>query len=454
MNSNEKAMILVIDDEIKIQQLLIDMLNYKGYKVIGASNGQQAKKILNSENIDLVFLDLRLPDIDGTDLLLHIKQLDSLLPVIIISAYGDIPTAVKATQLGAADFLVKPLDAKQIFRAIEKEIKEHSKALGQKFKVKEFQSRYGLIGISDPMIRLYETIEKTAPTDAAVLIHGETGTGKELVAQAIHCLSHRRKGPFVRVNCSAIPTHLIESELFGHKKGAFTGAFADYKGKLAHAHGGTILLDEIGDMDPLNQAKVLRVLQSGEYEPVGSSTLKHVNIRIISATNKNLEYEIRKNRFRSDLYFRLNVIHIELLPLRERKDDIPHLFDYYLKYFCDEYHQKHKRFTPQAMEILLSREWKGNIRELKNVAEKLVVLGEAQVISLHELQAVLELQEIQTLDRGEMTLKEARDQFEKEFIFNKLISHNYNITATAQALGIERTNLYRKMHSLGIRFSR
>ena len=326
---NNKSVILVVDDEIKIQDIIIDILRYKGYHVEGVSTGNEALEFLGDHNVDLIFLDLKLPDIDGSELIHTIKLNSPLTPVVIISAYGDIPTAVKTTQLGAATFLEKPLDASAIIETVDVLLKHSEKIIKKENLKLEHESRFGMIGISPAITNVFGTIEKVASTNASVFIKGESGTGKELVAKAIHNQSSRKQERMVRVNCAAIPNDLIESELFGHKKGAFTGAMEDKKGRFELADKSTLFLDEIADINLLTQSKVLRVLQEKEFEPIGGTETIKTDMRVISATNKNLDREVAEGWFRQDLFFRLNVINIQIPPLKDRKEDIPYLVEHY-----------------------------------------------------------------------------------------------------------------------------
>jgi len=449
---NKRPVILVVDDEPKSLDILADILKHQGYKVLLAATGQQAIDTVAANPVDLILLDLRLPDIHGSVVLERIKKTHPLLPIVIISGHGTIPIAVNTTQKGAADFIEKPLDTDQVLDTINRVLtksfaQQEATALSAKY-----QERYGMVGAGAKMRRVYEIIEKAAPTDASILIHGESGTGKELLAKAVHKSSPRSLGPYIKLNCAAIPVNLIESELFGYMKGAFTGALYNKEGKFFAAHGGTLFLDEIGDMDLSTQSKVLRALQEKEIQPVGSNETIPVDIRLIAATHKNLREEIKKETFRQDLFYRINVVSIEVPPLRERKEDIPLLVDHFLTNFCDEYNRKRKRVSPQAMEILLSRDWwENNVRELRNVIEKIVVLVDDELITPSVLQIVLEIQELEYSMDEPISLHEARERFERELIRNKLIANNWNISAASKMLGIERTNLHRKMKALGIK---
>jgi len=446
-----KPLILVVDDEIKSQEILIDILKYKGYSVQGVSTGQDALAFVETNEIDLVFLDLKLPDIDGTKVLDCIKQQSPLTPVVIISAYGDIPTAVRTTQLGATAFLEKPLDSREILTTVEKILGSSKSDRDGELKKDGLFQRYGMIGTSPPILKIYDTIDHAAPTDAAVLIEGETGTGKELVAKAIHNFSPRKGNPFVKVNCAAIPNDLIESELFGHKKGAFTGAMFDKKGKFQLADTGTLFLDEIADMNPLTQSKVLRAIQENEVETIGGDGPIKVSLRIIAASNKNLKEQVKSGYFREDLFFRLNVINMRLPTLKERREDIPYLLDHYLKKYCEDYNRRQKRLSHAALEILLNRDWPGNIRELVNVVQKIVILFDDDLIEERHLFSVFQQQEFEQNLSANLSLREAKENFEREYIYNKLIINKFSMQKTADELCIERTNLYRKIKQLGIK---
>ena len=443
--------ILVIDDEDGIRNILQDILSHKGYAVKTVSKGEEGLKILDSENVDLVLLDLVMPGLSGFDVLKTIHRRNPALPILIISAHGDIQTAVKTTRMGAIDFIEKPVDADILLKRIEENLKAYEIRRDHEYKLYDTFQRYGMIGLSQSMLEVYDLIEKCAKTNVRVLITGETGTGKELVARSIHCLSSKKDNPLIKVNCAAIPSELIESELFGYKKGAFTGALTNKMGKFQASHGGTLLLDEIGDM-PLNmQAKVLRVLEDGEIQPIGTSESVMVDVRVLFSTNRSLEDEISSGRFREDLYYRINVFTIHLPSLRERKEDIPDLIGYFINMFCEEYNMRMKTITTDAIELLIRENWRGNVRELSNLVEKMVVFVEDDVIESYHVSASQGHKNVENTLKSNISLSEARKMFEKEFLTSKLIANNWNIPKTAENLHIARTDLYRRIRNLKIK---
>ena len=455
MNPKEKRYkILVIDDEENIRKSLKMILEYEGYALLEAGDGLKAREVLEDyPEIDLVLLDIKLPDIDGLALLGEIKKKPFPPEVIMISGHGTISMAVEATKLGAFDFLEKPLHRERILISVRHALEaRHLKSAYQDIK-KKTEKRYELIG-QHPLIKnLWQEILKIAPTNATVLIQGESGTGKELVARAIHAHSPRASESFVQVNCAAIPEELIESELFGHEKGAFTGASERLLGKFELADGGTIFLDEIGDMSLKTQSKVLRVLEEGEIQRVGSSKIIKVDVRVIAATNKDLRKEIKEGRFREDLYFRLNVVPLYVPPLRDRKEDIPLLVNYFCAIYSEENNFKRKKFSPQALEIMMKYPWKGNVRELKNLVERLIILTDKEIIEAEDLPDYLgQEKEIFLPDfRKIKTLRDFREEAEKNFILYKLKANNWNVSRTAREIDTPRSNLYKKLEQYGIK---
>ncbi len=439
--------VLVVDDEEGIRESLGDILEDEGYEVITAETGYEGLKLIEEESPDLVFLDIWLPDRDGIEILEEIRTRNTSLPVVMISGYGTIELAVKATRMGAYDFLEKPLSLERVLlttqRALERGVLEKEyKALRE-----DYTRRWQLVGKSDPIVRLRNQIEMVAKSSSRVLITGESGTGKELVARLIHQKSPRAMNAFVEVNCAAIPQELIESELFGHEKGSFTGAHERKKGKFELADRGTLFLDEIGDMSLQTQAKVLRVIETQEFQRVGGSKNIKVDVRIIAATNKDLQEEVQKGNFREDLFFRLNVIPIHVPPLRERKDDIPLLIDYFLEEIAREYGRPKKNITKEAIKSFIRYNWPGNVRELKNAIERLVIMTPSETITDKDIT----FYEIGKKDYFSFkTLREAREAFERDFILKKLKEHNWNISKTAEALQIERSNLHRKIKAYGL----
>ena len=450
-----KRTILVVDDEESILQSVTDILEDEGFQVKTAENGEVALSVIREAMPDIVLLDIWMPGMDGIEVLRRSKEEWPFIPVVIMSGHGTIETAVKATKLGAYDFIEKPLSYEELVMTLQnalrfRELQEENVLLRQKVgRVKE------LTGQSPAMKALKEQIRVVAPTDAWVLIYGENGTGKELVAQTIHRLSSRRNRPMIEVNCAAIPEELIESELFGHEKGAFTGATTMKRGKFDLANGGTLFLDEIGDMSLKTQAKILRILQEQRFERVGGSKTIKVDVRILAATNKDLEKEIEKGRFREDLYYRLNVIPIVVPPLRERKEDIPILVQEFLEEFSRKLGTPQKSMEQEAVQYLMDYDWPGNVRELKNFIERLVILTRKDVIRAGDLLSQFQGRPRQGLGYSPDFMacpdfKTARSMFEREYILRKLEENQGNITKTADAIGIERRHLHRKIKSLGI----
>jgi two-component system nitrogen regulation response regulator NtrX len=441
--------ILVIDDEKSIRDSLRGVLEDEGYEVREAESGESALELVKKERFDVIFLDVWLPGIDGIEVLMKLKERDDSIPVIMISGHANIETAVKATKIGAYDFLEKPLSSERVLLTIknairQKKLEEENVLLKEKVKEK-----YKLIGESRAIKEIKKLIEDIAPTNGRVLITGENGTGKELVARLIHEKSLRRHKRFAEINCAAIPDELIESELFGYVKGAFTNALKDKKGKFLLADGGTLFLDEIGDMSLKTQAKVLRVIEEQRFEPLGSTESISIDTRIISATNKDLELEIRKGTFREDLYFRINVIPINVPPLRERKEDIPLLAKHFLEEFSEEYGRKPKEITEDALEKLMRYSWPGNVRELRNLIERLVIIVKNDKITGKDIPPLVEgRRTVESL--LDLPYAEAKEVFEKTLILKHLRDNNWNIVKTAKSLGMERTTLYKKMKSLGI----
>jgi len=439
----EGTTILVVDDEPGVRSSLKGILEDEGFEVFTAASGEEGLKQIEKLRPDVVLLDVLMPSgIDGIETLRRIKGSGSDTAVIMISGHGTIDMAVTAMELGALDFVEKPLSVDRILirltQALEKKRLQEENVLLKR----EMDERYQIIGESPPMRELAAKIQQVAPTNSRVLIMGENGTGKELVARAIHRNSGRSNQPFIQVNCAAIPDELIESELFGHERGAFTGAIASTQGKFQQADGGTVLLDEIGDMSLRTQSKVLRVLEEHEFTRVGGRDAIKVDVRVIAATNKNLSEEVQKGGFREDLFYRLNVIPIHVPPLRERVEDIPLLATYFLTQFCRENGKRKKSLSQEAMKLLQAYRWPGNVRELKNIIERLVIMVPSDTIEASDMPDNLTEHSISA---SSLVLKEARNEFERRFILQALRLNNWNITETAQQLGIERTNLHRKM---------
>ncbi len=445
-----RSYLLVVDDEAGIRESLTSILKDEGYQVDAVASGEEALARANSGDFDVVLLDVWLPGIDGLQTLSRIQAMQRPPAVIMISGHGTIETAVRATKLGAFDFIEKPLSLEKIVVLVRNAVQQRRLAEENQLLRSELGQRYQVIGDSVPMKAMRQQIAVTAPTNGRVLIYGESGTGKELVARSLHAASLRSSGLFVEVNCAAIPEELIESELFGHVKGSFTGATEDKIGKFQKADGGTLFLDEIGDMSLRTQSKVLRVLEEQRFEPVGSNQTVSADVRVIAATNKNLEQEIARGAFRQDLFYRLNVIPFYVPPLRDRKEDIAILARHFLNEFSSAYGKRIRELSDTAMDILLRYPWPGNVRELRNLVERLVIVCPHARIEPHHLPPELFRGVAESPQQPYSTLHEARSAYEREFILRKLQEHRWNMTQTASALGLERSHLYRKMKSLGI----
>jgi two-component system nitrogen regulation response regulator NtrX len=447
MAKKAMATVLVVDDEESILETLTGILEDDGYEVLTASSGEEALRSFDEFGPEVVLLDVWMPGMDGIETLKNIREKRNPASVIMISGHSTIDTAVQAIKFGAYDFLEKPLSLERVLiltrRALEKQRLEK-----ENLELKTSISQHSEIITNNPgMLALKEEISKAAISQSRVIIYGESGTGKELVARALHESSSRKNRNFVEVNCAAIPTELIESELFGHEKGSFTGAFERKKGKFELADEGTLFLDEIGDMSLATQAKVLRVIETQEFQRVGGSSTIKVDVRIIAATNKELQDEIQHNTFRGDLYFRLNVIPLRVPPLRDRKDDIPLLVDFFLQNFAVQYGQKPKTVSKTTLTALMDYDWPGNVRELKNAVERFMIMSSSGIIDVKDLFPV---REERSDFYGYKTLREARKNFESSFILKKLKTNNWNVTKTAEELEVERSNLHRKIKSLGI----
>lgn len=453
--------VLIIDDESAIRSSLSGALRDENYEVMAAGSGEEGLDYVANNSYDIVLLDVWMPGIDGLETLKRIKAINADQIVLIMSGHGNIETAVKATKLGAYDFIEKPLSLEKLLVTLRNAFrfgelnKENQLLRSEVFKAPT------MVGSSKKMMELKDQIARIAPLPSWVLITGENGTGKELIARAIHAGSKRKNNPFVAVNCAAIPEELIESELFGHEKGSFTGATSQKRGKFDQANGGTLFLDEIADMSLKTQAKVLRILQEQKFERVGGNQTIEVDVRVLAATNKNLPEAIKNNQFREDLYYRLNVIPLVAPALRERMDDLPALLKYYFDLFAKEIGREPKTLAPDALQILKHYQWPGNIRELKNLVERLSIMSVEEEIPLNDLPAEIlesvaanplkanvgQTNEIFSADAG---LKEAKNHFEREFIIKKLLENDWNISRTAQMLGIERAHLHRKMKAFNI----
>ncbi len=452
--------ILVVDDEKNIRSSLEGILKDEGYRVRTAPTGEELLRQVAQASPDLVILDVWLPGMDGLQALGELKQQYPELPVIMISGHSTVETAVKATRLGAYDFIEKPLSLEKTVLAVQNALDRRRLEQENLALRRTLEERYELVGESPAIQALRQQIQSAAPSHGRVLIRGESGTGKELIARAIHRQSLRASKPFVEVNCAAIPDELIESELFGHERGAFTGATTKRRGKFELADGGTIFLDEVGDMSLKTQAKVLRVLQEQTFERVGGSETLSVEVRVIAASNKPLEEEIQKGNFREDLFYRLNVIPFEVPPLRERKEDIPLLASHFLGLFSREYGKRERRLCGEAMDLLLQYPWPGNVRELRNVMERLVIMVPQETIRPADLALSLRARTGAAPEASEQILewdgplREARERFEREYILRRLRESNWNVTRTAERLGLERSNLHRKIKAYGIELPR
>ena len=449
-----KPTILIVDDEPGVRTALTGILHDEGYAVEAVATGEACLDRMTRGPVDLIVLDVWLPGMDGLATLARLRERQVDAQVVLISGHGNIESAVRAIKMGAFDFVEKPLSLDKTILVIrnalhQRRLEAENRAL--RARVDRTQT---MVGESYAMRQLREQVAMAAPTNGRVLIYGENGTGKELVARTIHALSRRRGSGFVEVNCAAIPEELIESELFGHVRGAFTGAVADRRGKFEVADGGTIFLDEIGDMSLKTQAKVLRVLQEQTMEPVGGTARIKVDARVLAATNKDLQAEIRAGRFREDLYFRLNVIPIFVPPLRDRQEDIPLLADHFMADFAREYGRRPKRFESAARTVLQRYPWPGNVRELRNVIERLMIMVPGDSISASDLSfldpGALTAPAAAETTGERLTLHEARDNFERDLILRTLAEQQGNMSRTAEVLGVERSNLYRKMKAFGI----
>ena len=446
-----KRSILIVDDEESIRFSLKGGLEDEGYHTLLAADGEEAVQVIENNEIDLILLDIWMPGKDGLQILEELNKDGFRPPVIIMTGHGSIDTAIRATRLGALDFIEKPLDLNKIIITINNTL--HLRALEEENALlrKKAEKDDEIVGSSPAIGKLKEQIDRAAPSDAWVLILGENGTGKELVARRLHKKSRRNKQPFVEVNCAAIPQELIESELFGHEKGAFTGATERRRGKFDLANNGTLFLDEIGDMSLPTQAKILRILQEQRFERVGGSQTIQVDVRVLTATNKDLEKEIEEGRFRQDLYYRLNVIPINVPRLVDRKEDIPELVEHFLKMYASLKGGKKKTMTEGAVKKLMQHDWPGNVRELKNIVERLVIMTPGDTITADDIIPLSSRSSSET-DRliDIPLLKDARAQFEKIFIESKLKECGFNISRTADLIGVERSNLHRKIKGLGI----
>ncbi len=446
------ATILIVDDEESIRRSVADVLEDEGYRTAPAADAEAALRAIESGTPDLVLLDVAMPGRDGLDVLERARRVQPDLPVVMMSGHSTIETAVRATKLGAYDFLEKPLSVDKLLLVVAHGLERARLASENRRLREELVGSNEIIGETEAMRDLKRQLALAAPTEGWVLITGENGTGKELVARQTHLLSKRDDKPFVAVNCAAIPEELIESELFGHEKGAFTGALQQKRGRFELANGGTIFLDEIGDMSLMTQAKILRVLQEHRFERVGGTESIEVDVRVIAATNKDLSREMAEGRFREDLYYRLNVIPLHVPPLRERRGDIPLLVERFLERFAARDGRGRRALAPAALERLLAHPWPGNVRELQNIIERLVLMTPSATIDSGDLPAqfvAADSEKHQLVDVNEK-LAEARARFERDFLLAKLRAYGWNISRTAEAVGLARESLSRKLRSLGV----
>ena len=454
--------ILVVDDEGGVRSSLVGILGDEGYAVEAVESGEAALTALENRRYDLLLLDVWLPGMDGLEVLARVRTLDPEVPVVVISGHGSIETAVKAVRMGAQDFVEKPLALEKTLLVVKNALRQRKLETELRALKAQVEHRWVMVGESPAIHALRADISQAAPSNGRVLIFGENGTGKELVARNIHHQSLRGSGPFVEVNCAAIPEELIESELFGHTRGAFTGALTAKKGKFELADGGTLFLDEVGDMTLKTQAKVLRVLQEQKVEPVGGTATITVDVRVIAATNKNLEEEIRRGTFREDLFFRLNVIPFHVAPLRERRDDIPLLARHFIGELSAEYGKRAKDLERDALDVLVAQPWPGNVRELRNIIERLVIMTPGDRIEARHLPASLVAGSPGLAEAAAApgphaaapsdfaSLAAAREDFEKRYIWKKYQECGGNMSRTSEALQVERSNLYRKMKGYGL----
>ncbi len=453
--------VLIIDDEESVRNSLAGVMRDEGYHVVTAASGREGVELLEESQPSIALLDIAMPDMDGIETLRRLREIKPDMPVVMITGHGTIETAVRTTKMGAYDFIIKPPELEHLTLVVKHGIEESRLREENETLRRRIERRFEIVGESEPIRTLRRQIEVAGPTNGWVLIHGESGTGKELVARAIHRASRRSGGPFVEVNCAAIPQELIESELFGHEKGSFTGATGLKRGKFEMAEGGTMFLDEIADMSMATQAKVLRVLEGQEFQRVGGTKTLKTDFRVVAASNRNLAIEIKKGTFRADLFYRLNVIPLEVPALRERRDDIPLLVGHFLMEFSQEYGQKPKTIEDSALAMFREYQWPGNVRELRNIIERLIIMIPGPELAARDVPPPISLSHLDQQRvffqpaRGgngasQLSLKTARAEFEREFITQKLRELDGNVSRTADAIGVERSNLHRKIKALGI----
>jgi len=448
------ARLLIVDDEKSIRDALVQVFEYEGHEVRGAPDGPEALALAAARRFDVIFLDVKMPGMDGLEVLERLREEDPNVLVVMVSGHGTIDTAVEATRKGAYDFLEKPLDTDRLLVTLRRALDLRGLTASMEALRDQVESRYEIVGTSYPVRQVLERIEKVAPTEARVLVTGENGTGKELVARAIHRLSSRAGAPFVEVNCAAIPSELIESALFGHIKGSFTGAVQDRAGKFEQANGGTLFLDEIGDMSLAAQAKVLRALEQGVVTRVGGSKAIDVDVRVIAATNKDLQEEIGEGRFREDLFYRLNVVPIHIPPLRERREDIPMLIHHFAQRMAGTTRVAAKVFTDEAVRHLTALEWAGNVRELRNTVERLLILSTGSEVRASDVDMLAPARSTGSGLGSELlgagTFAEFKERAERAFILQKLRESEWNVAETARRMDMPRSNLYKKIEKYGL----
>jgi two-component system, NtrC family, nitrogen regulation response regulator NtrX len=448
------AKILIVDDEEPIRSMLRQLFEYEGHQVEEAGSAEEALKELEAGPVDVAFVDVKMPGQDGIELLGQLQEDRPELQVIMISGHGTIDTAVEATRRGAFDFLEKPLDTDRLLLTLRNALEVKGLSASVAHLRSQVESRHAIVGSSFQIRQVLDRIERVAPTDSRVLITGENGTGKELAARALHRLSPRRAGPFIEVNCAAIPSELIESELFGHMKGSFTGAVQDRPGKFEQADGGTLFLDEIGDMSLAAQSKVLRALEEGKVTRVGGQKSREVEVRVVAATNKDLPKEIEEGRFREDLFYRLNVVPIHIPPLRERREDIPMLVAHFTTQMEKRDGLPVREFTQEALDRLQELAWPGNVRELRNTVERLLILSTGDTVTAQDVEALVGQGRGQSGLGAELlgaeTFSDFRDRAERAFLLQKLREHGWNVSETARVLDMPRSNLYKKIDKYGL----
>ena len=447
-----KPRVLIVDDDPGTLSSLSRAFALEGYTALGAPSASQALERLAGEGVDAVLCDVVMPGMDGLEFLAELRRRAPDVPVVLMSGQASVETAVKATRLGALDFVEKPVGLDRLFLTLRNALRLDRLEKQNRELQSYWRDELALVGESPPMLALRARIEKAAPADVPILILGENGTGKELAARAVHELSPRRAQPFVKLNCAALPAELVESELFGHEKGAFSGAVAQRRGRFEEADGGTLFLDEIGDMPAAMQAKLLRVLQDGELMRVGGSGSVRVDVRLISATNRGLQALLAEGRFREDLYYRVNTVEIRVPSLSERRDDIPSLALHFAQAACARNHWRPRGFSPEALALLRQQPWRGNVRELRNTVERILILSTESPIDAEAVRAALPAAAAARPPAvpGEGSLRELADAFEREVVRERLRLHGGHVTNAARSLGLERSHLYKKCRQLGI----